>query len=82
MAEVRLSSKNQIVVPRDAREALGVEAGSQILVVVRNGSVSLLPKPADYAKAIRGMADRPWPKDHLAKERRSWAKRRVQSKGS
>ena len=51
--EVKLSSKNQIVIPR---EALGAKAGSQLLVVVRNGSVTLLPKPRDYAKAIRGLA--------------------------
>jgi len=54
--EVKLSSRNQIVIPREAREALGVKAGSHLLVVVRKGSVTLLPKPKDYAKAIRGLA--------------------------
>ena len=69
--EVKLSSKNQIVIPREAREALGAKAGSQLLVVVRNGSVTLLPKPEDYAKAIRGLA-KSFPRGYLSKERRSW----------
>ncbi len=34
MAEITLSSKNQIVIPREAREALGVKPGDKLLVVV------------------------------------------------
>jgi AbrB family looped-hinge helix DNA binding protein len=33
MNRATLSSKNQIVIPREAREALGVKAGDQLLVV-------------------------------------------------
>jgi AbrB family looped-hinge helix DNA binding protein len=69
--EVKLSSKNQIVIPREAREALGVKAGSQLLVVVRNGIVTLLPKPKDYAEAIRGLG-KTYPKGYLKRERESW----------
>jgi len=69
--EVKLSSKNQIVIPREAREALGVKAGTQLLVVIRNRSVTLLPKPKDYAKTIRGLA-KSYPKGYLNKERESW----------
>lgn len=72
MNEVRLSSKNQIVIPREAREALGARPGSRLLVVVRNGVVNLLAKPRDYAKAVRGIARRKVPKDYLKKERDSW----------
>ena len=72
MSEVKLSSKNQIVVPREAREALGITPGSHLLVVVRNGTVTLLPKPRDHAAAIRGLSTKPYPKDYVRKERRSW----------
>jgi AbrB family looped-hinge helix DNA binding protein len=68
--EVKLSSKNQILIPREAREALGAKAGTQLLVVVRNGSVILLPKPKDYANAIRGLRKR-YPKGYVKTERRS-----------
>jgi AbrB family looped-hinge helix DNA binding protein len=69
--EVKLSSKNQIVVPREAREALGAKAGSRLLVVVRNGTVILMSKPKDYATSIRGLA-KSFPKRYLKKERASW----------
>ena len=69
--EVKLSSKNQIVIPRAAREALGVKAGSRLLVVVRNGTVILTTKPKDYAEAIRGLA-KPYPGKYLNEERESW----------
>jgi AbrB family looped-hinge helix DNA binding protein len=69
--EVKLSSKNQIVIPREAREALGAKAGSRLLVVVRNGTVILTTKPKDYARAIRGLAES-FPRGYLKKERKSW----------
>jgi AbrB family looped-hinge helix DNA binding protein len=72
MAEATLSSKNQIVVPREAREALGISAGDRILVVVRNSTVILLPKPRNYPAAIRGIGRRIYPRKHVQKERGSW----------
>ena len=72
MAEATLSSKNQIVVPREAREALGVHAGDKLLIVVRGDSVVILPRPRSWTKALRALASEPYPKDHLKKERYSW----------
>jgi AbrB family looped-hinge helix DNA binding protein len=72
MAEATLSSKNQIVVPREAREALGVSSGDRILIVVRNSTVILLPKPANHAAAIRGIAQGTYPRGYIQKERESW----------
>jgi AbrB family looped-hinge helix DNA binding protein len=72
MSEATLSSKNQIVVPREAREALGVKAGDKLLVVVRGKSVIILPRPKSWAKAIRGLAGGLYPENYLAEERASW----------
>ena len=72
MHEVTLSSKNQIVIPRAAREALGAKPGSRLMIVLRNGAVTILAKPRDHAKAIRGLAKKQYPKDYLKKERASW----------
>lgn len=72
MAEATLSSKNQIVVPREAREALGVRPGDKLLVVVRGNSVVILPRPRSWAKALRGLANQPYPGDYLRQERASW----------
>jgi AbrB family looped-hinge helix DNA binding protein len=72
MAEAILSSKNQIVVPREAREALGIKPGDKVLVSVLGNSVLILRKPKSYHVALRGVARTPYPKDYLKKERASW----------
>lgn len=72
MAQAKLSSKNQIVIPREAREALGVKAGDQLLVVVRGERLIVLEKPKDLHKAIRGIGKGLYGDGYLAKERKSW----------
>jgi AbrB family looped-hinge helix DNA binding protein len=72
MAEATLSSKNQIVIPREAREALKLKPGDKLLVVVRGESVIVLEKPKSYRAALRGLARGVFPKDYLERERRSW----------
>jgi AbrB family looped-hinge helix DNA binding protein len=72
MAEATLSAKNQIVIPKEAREALGVKAGDKLLIVVRGARVIVLQKPEPRHSAIRGLAKRVYPNSYLEKERRSW----------
>jgi AbrB family looped-hinge helix DNA binding protein len=72
MNRATLSSKNQIVIPREAREALGVKAGDQLLVVVRGERVIVLEKPKAHHATIRGLGAGVYPASHLAKERKSW----------
>jgi len=72
MATATLSSKNQIVIPREAREALGVKAGDQLLVVVQGDKVIVLQKPKSYRDAIRGLGKGLYPRNYLKKERQNW----------
>ena len=72
MAIAKISSKNQIVIPREAREALGVKAGDQLLVVVRGDRVIVLEKPKALHKAIRGLGKGLYPDGYLDEERNSW----------
>ena len=72
MAQATLSRKNQIVVPREARQALDVKAGDKLLVVVRGEVVIVLQKPKSHQKAISGLARGRYPDGYLRKERRSW----------
>jgi AbrB family looped-hinge helix DNA binding protein len=72
VAQATVSSKNQIVIPREAREALGLRAGDTVLVLVRGKRVLMLQKPASHRVAIRGLAKKAYPARHLEKERRSW----------
>ncbi len=73
MAETTLSSKNQIVIPKEAREALGLKPGDKLLVIAHQDRLVVLQKPASYRAAIRGlMKGVSYPKDYLKKERASW----------
>jgi AbrB family looped-hinge helix DNA binding protein len=72
MAVATLSSKNQIVVPKEAREALGVKPGDKLLVTVHNGSVTVMKRPAKYHLALRGLARGLYGPDYVKEERASW----------
>jgi AbrB family looped-hinge helix DNA binding protein len=67
-----VSARNQIVIPREVREALGVKAGDKLLVIVQGATVILLQKPKSHRAAIRGLARGAYSKNYLPKERRSW----------
>ena len=69
---VKLSAKNQIVIPREAREALKVKSGDDLLVTVQGDRVILLEKPKAFHTAIHGIARGMYPADYLKKERASW----------
>ena len=72
MREVKLSSKNQIVIPRGIRDSLGVKPGDKLLAVPRGDILILMRKPKHYSKAVTGMGKGLYPSDYLAKERESW----------
>jgi len=72
MREVKLLTKNQIVIARDIREALGIKAGDRLLVVPRGNTVILLRKPKKYSNAIAGMARDLYGSTYLGEERESW----------
>jgi len=72
MKEATVSRKNQIVIPREAREVLGIKAGDKVLIVTRGSVAIMLPKPKSYEKAIRGLARGVYSKEYLQKERESW----------
>lgn len=72
MTEVTLSRKNQIVIPREARKALGAKPGDKLIVIVCSNRTLVLRKPKSYRSAIRGLAKGIYPPDYLEKERGSW----------
>lgn len=72
MPEVTLSSKNQVVIPREARQALGLKPGDKLIFVVRGDRVVIMQKPKSFAKALRGIARGVYPPEYLQKERDSW----------
>jgi len=78
MTTVKLSSRNQVVIPKEAREALGLQPGDELLVVPKGDRVVILLKPPDLVKRLagsgRGVFGRP--DRYLSRERASWKRRR------
>lgn len=72
MSQATLSSKNQIVIPREARKALGLRPGAKLLVVLQGDHLIVLQKPKSYRKAISGIGKGLYSADYLKKERDSW----------
>ena len=73
---VKVSSRNQIVVPRLARARLKIEAGDRLLVDVQDGVLVLVPCPADYARRLAGLHRDVWAgldtDDYVRQEREAW----------
>ena len=70
--EVRLSSKHQIVIPRESREVLGLKPGDRLLVITLGEQVIVLRKPVRHAEATAGLGRGLYSKRYLEYERRAW----------
>jgi len=55
MPVVKVSTKGQIVIPKDIREQLGIKPGMHVLVYVVDDHAELAPVSGDPIRAMRGM---------------------------
>ena len=55
VVSVKMSSKNQIVVPKAAREALDLKPGDRLAVTVDGGAVRMEKLPPGEEDHLRGM---------------------------
>jgi len=73
---VTLSSKNQIVVPREAREKLNIGPGKELLVLCKEDRVVLIPRPKNFVKHMAGLHQDIWESlgatSYLKDERDAW----------
>lgn len=58
MTTVTVSPKYQVVIPKAARQALGVKPGQRVEVIVFEGRLELVPvrKPSDLRGFVKGIA--------------------------
>ncbi len=54
-SSVKMSSKHQIVVPREAREALGLRPGDRLLVTVTGDIIEMRAEPQDVVAELEGL---------------------------
>ena len=71
-SEMKVSCRNQITIPHEARKVLGIKPGDKVLFITSASHALLIAKPKSFAKAIRGLAGSSYPKDYLKAERESW----------
>lgn len=73
---VTVSSKHQIVVPKEAREKLHIRPGHELLVLCKDDRIVLIPRPEDFAAKMAGLHKDVWDgvnvDDYVTGERDSW----------
>ncbi|MGQ9492058.1 MAG: AbrB/MazE/SpoVT family DNA-binding domain-containing protein [Anaerolineae bacterium] len=71
---VQIGAKNQIVLPKAIREALGMHQHDVLLFVIENDTVIVRPRPASLTTVLRGLHAELWPvpDNWLEAERASW----------
>ncbi|RPI37355.1 MAG: AbrB/MazE/SpoVT family DNA-binding domain-containing protein [Nitrospiraceae bacterium] len=72
MQTVKMSSKNQIVIPKEAREAMRLKGNDELLVVVKGNITVIMLKPKTYRSDLAGAGKGIYPRTYLQKERKSW----------
>lgn len=83
METVKLSRKYQIVVPREVRRKMKIDAGSRLGVhPIDEQRAILLKYPENYVAALRGLGKEVWQTlgggaRYIKQERASWDKKSV-----
>lgn len=76
MLSVKVSTKHQIVVPSEARHALGIEAGDRLEVEVAGGAIILRPRRGTAGERLRGLGREAWqgidPVEYVRRLRQDW----------
>jgi len=72
----KVSSKYQIVIPRDAREKLNLKVGDKLIIKANNEKIIIYPQPKSYAKYALGLGKEIWQDidatEYVRKERETW----------
>lgn len=72
----QVSSRYQVVIPKEVRETLQLQPHDTILFLIDDERVHIRPKPANFTETLRGLHRHVWQQDPAAwldEERDTWA---------
>jgi len=73
---VKISSKYQIVIPKEIRRALRLEKGDELVFVAEGGVIYLKAKPRSYVEHMKGLHRELWEdmdvNRYLQREKETW----------
>lgn len=77
IATAKVSSRNQVSLPRGVRKALGIRPGDSVLFIVEDDQVRLVRRPPSLADYTYGLGKEAWQRlgggeAFLREERASW----------
>ncbi|PIS31696.1 hypothetical protein COT42_00280 [Candidatus Saganbacteria bacterium CG08_land_8_20_14_0_20_45_16] len=75
--EVKLSSKNQIVIPKEARDYVHLKPGDRLLLTISaTGHLLLWKRPKNYTAHMKGLGAQTWSNmdigAYIRKIRKEW----------
>lgn len=70
----RLSTKYQLVVPKEVREALNLQPNDSIIFLIEGNSVYMRPRPKSFTATLSGLHAHVWSNsdEWLERERSTW----------
>jgi AbrB family looped-hinge helix DNA binding protein len=78
MTKIRVNSRNQIVIPAEAREKLGIKPGDNLILDIGNHSILIIRETENHTEELRGLGKEVWADidtdEWLQQERDSWDK--------
>ncbi|MCL5876833.1 MAG: AbrB/MazE/SpoVT family DNA-binding domain-containing protein [Candidatus Bathyarchaeota archaeon] len=76
---IKVSSKGQVVIPREVRKKLGVKSGEKLLVLTRNGDILLRKTQKasieDIANKLQAASEESLDVDTIVAEAVVWARK-------
>lgn len=72
---ITIGKRAQVVIPKKAREAIGIKVGSKATILYRNGFGVILGDPKRAGELLEGLGKEIWKGNgdkHLKAERASW----------
>lgn len=70
----RLSTKYQLVIPKEVREALNLQPNDSVLFLIEGDSVYIRPRPQSFTRTLSGLHRHVWSNSDkwLDEERSAW----------